>query len=112
MLLGEFGRAHGLKGEVRSASGLTGGRARTLWQNGPRLLGARVTETLARAIATLEVNAAMGLIVAAPTAGAAGVLPAVLISMDDFAEMGEERLVDAVIRELRGKPFRHLRVVA
>ncbi len=87
----------GLKGEVRSASGLTGGRARTLWQNGPRLLGTRVTETLARAIATLEVNAAMGLIVAAPTAGAAGVLPAVLISMDDFAEMGEERLVDAML---------------
>ena len=87
----------GLKGEVRSASGLTGGRARTLWENGPRLLGARVTETLARAIATLEVNAAMGLIVAAPTAGAAGVLPAVLVSMDEFAGLGEERLVDAML---------------
>jgi L-serine dehydratase len=87
----------GLKGEVRSASGLTGGRARKLWENGPRLLGPRVTETLARAIATLEVNAAMGLIVAAPTAGAAGVLPAVLVSLDEFAELGEERLVDAML---------------
>lgn len=87
----------GLKGEVRSASGLTGGRARRLWENGPRLLGQRVTETLARAIATLEVNAAMGLIVAAPTAGAAGVLPSVLVSMDEFAEMGEERLIDAML---------------
>src|SRR5690606_31271832 len=67
--------AEGLKGEVRSPSGLTGGRARRLLENGPRLLGARVTETLARAISTLEVNASMGLIVAAPTAGAAGVLP-------------------------------------
>ncbi|HEX2203334.1 MAG TPA: L-serine ammonia-lyase, iron-sulfur-dependent, subunit alpha [Longimicrobium sp.] len=87
----------GLKGEVRSASGLTGGRARKLWENGPRLLGPRVTETLARAIATLEVNAAMGLIVAAPTAGAAGVLPAVLVSMDEFQALGEERLVDAML---------------
>jgi L-serine dehydratase len=87
----------GLKGEVRSASGLTGGRARRLWENGPRLLGPRVTETLARAIATLEVNAAMGLIVAAPTAGAAGVLPAVLVSMDEFQDMGEERLIDAML---------------
>ncbi len=87
----------GLKGEVRSASGLTGGRARKLWENGPRLLGARVTETLARAIATLEVNAAMGLIVAAPTAGAAGVLPAVLVSMDEFQHLGEEKLVDAML---------------
>src|SRR4051812_23914346 len=87
----------GLKGEVRSASGMTGGRARRLWENGPRLLGPRVTETLARAIATLEVNAAMGLIVAAPTAGAAGVLPAVLVSMDDFQHLGEDALVDAML---------------
>jgi L-serine dehydratase len=87
----------GLKGEIRSASGLTGGRARRLWENGPRLLGPQVTEILARAIATLEVNAAMGLIVAAPTAGAAGVLPAVLVSMDEFRELGEERLVDAML---------------
>jgi L-serine dehydratase len=87
----------GLRGEVRSASGLTGGRARRLWENGPRLLGPRVTEILARAISTLEVNAAMGLIVAAPTAGAAGVLPAVLVSMDEFAHVGEDRLVDAML---------------
>jgi L-serine dehydratase len=87
----------GLKGEMRSASGLTGGRARKLWENGPRLMGAQVTGILARAIATLEVNAAMGLIVAAPTAGAAGVLPAVLVSMDEFSELGEEKLVDAML---------------
>lgn len=87
----------GLKGDVRSPSGLTGGRARRLHENGPQLLGARVTTTLARAISTLEVNAAMGLIVAAPTAGAAGVLPAVLISVGEFQEIPEERLVDAML---------------
>ena len=87
----------GLKGEMRSASGLTGGRAKKLWDHGPRLMGAQVTEILARAIATLEVNAAMGLIVAAPTAGAAGVLPAVLVSMDEFRGVGEEKLVDAML---------------
>lgn len=89
--------AEGLKGEVRSASGLTGGRAKRLWDDGPRLLGPRVTTTLARAIATLEVNAAMGLIVAAPTAGAAGVLPAILISTGEFLELDDERLVDAML---------------
>jgi L-serine dehydratase len=99
--LGVMRRAidEGLRGEVRSASGLTGGRARRLAEGGPRLLGDRVTGTLARAIATLEVNAAMGLIVAAPTAGAAGVLPAILVSVDEYAEggIGEERLVDAML---------------
>lgn len=87
----------GLKGEVRSPSGLTGGRSRRLWEDGPRLLGPRVTTTLARAIATLEVNAAMGLIVAAPTAGAAGVLPAILISAGEFLEADDEALVDAML---------------
>jgi L-serine dehydratase len=91
--------AEGLEGKVRSASGLTGGRSKRLWDDGPRILGPRVTTILARAISTLEVNAAMGLIVAAPTAGAAGVLPAILISVDEFADggMGEDRLIDAML---------------
>ena len=87
----------GLKGEARSASGLTGGRAKRLAENGPRLLGERVTTILARAISTLEINAAMGLIVAAPTAGAAGVLPAILISMGEFMDLDEDTLVDAML---------------
>jgi L-serine dehydratase len=89
--------SEGLKGDVRSPSGLTGGRAKRLYDNGPRLLGERVTTTLSRAIATLEVNAAMGLIVAAPTAGAAGVLPAILMSVGEFLELDDERLVDAML---------------
>ncbi len=87
----------GLKGDVRSPSGLTGGRAARLFSDGPRLMGDRVTTILARAIATLEVNAAMGLIVAAPTAGAAGVLPSILISAGEILEADEERLVDAML---------------
>jgi len=89
--------AEGLKGDVRSPSGLTGGRAKRLWDDGPRLLGPRVTAILARAIGTLEVNAAMGLIVAAPTAGAAGVLPAILVSAGEFLDADEEKLVDAML---------------
>jgi L-serine dehydratase len=97
--LGVMRRAidEGLKGDVRSPSGLTGGRAKRLFDDGPRLLGPRVTTTLARAIATLEVNAAMGLIVAAPTAGAAGVLPAIVISVGEFLELDDEALVDAML---------------
>lgn len=87
----------GLKGEVRSPSGLTGGRAARLYADGPRLLGERVTAALSRAIATLELNAAMGLIVAAPTAGAAGVLPAILVTAGEILEADDERLVDAML---------------
>jgi L-serine dehydratase len=87
----------GLEGTVRSPSGLTGGRAARLFANGPRLLGERVTTMLARAIGTLEVNAAMGLIVAAPTAGAAGVLPAILASAGEILDADDERLIDAML---------------
>lgn len=87
----------GLKGEVRSPSGMTGGRSARLWSDGPRLLGPTVTATLARAISTLEVNAAMGLIVAAPTAGAAGVLPAIMMTAGEILERDEEALVDAML---------------
>lgn len=87
----------GLEGNVRSPSGLTGGRAARLHRHGPRLLGDTVTTTLARAIGTLEVNAAMGLIVAAPTAGAAGVLPAILTTAGEILDADEDRLVDAML---------------
>jgi L-serine dehydratase len=87
----------GLKGDARSPSGMTGGRAARLWKDGPRILGPRVTTTLARAIATLEVNACMGLIVAAPTAGAAGVLPAILLSVGEFMDVDDERLIDGML---------------
>ena len=57
--------SEGLESTATSPSGLTGGRARRLADTGPGLLGARFTDMLARAIATLEVNARMGLIMAA-----------------------------------------------
>ena len=60
-------------------------------------MGERVTSILSRAIATLELNAAMGLIVAAPTAGAAGVLPAILISAGEILDEDEDRLIGAML---------------
>lgn len=89
--------SEGLESTATSPSGLTGGRARRLADTGPGLLGARFTDMLARAIATLEVNARMGLIMAAPTAGAAGVLPAVLLTLADERGWSDERLIDAML---------------
>ena len=68
----------GMTGDLRSASGLVGGDAAKL-RTGPAgpLAGTLFRDVLARALAVQEVNAAMGVIVAAPTAGGAGVLPGV-----------------------------------
>ncbi len=89
--------SEGLESEEISPSGLTGGRARRLAEEGPRLFGETFTGMLARAIATLEVNARMGLIVAAPTAGAAGVVPATLLTLREDRGWADEELVDGML---------------
>ncbi|MFN9255216.1 MAG: L-serine ammonia-lyase, iron-sulfur-dependent, subunit alpha [Gemmatimonas sp.] len=87
----------GLVGDLRSASELVGGDAAKL-RTGPAgpLAGTAFRDVLARALAVQEVNAAMGVIVAAPTAGGAGVLPAVLTGLAVAPRSEEERVVDAL----------------
>lgn len=87
----------GLSGDLRSASGLVGGDAAKL-RHGPAgpLANTVFRDVLARALAVQEINAAMGVIVAAPTAGGAGVLPAVLTGLASARGLDEERVVDAL----------------
>lgn len=87
----------GLTGDLRSASGLVGGDAAKL-RTGPAgpLAGTLFRDVLMRALAVQEVNAAMGVIVAAPTAGGAGVLPAVLLGLGSQQRASDDSLVDAL----------------
>lgn len=93
----EHAVAEGLNSTHPSPTGLTGGRANRLLANAPGLLGSDFVGVLARSIATLEVNAGMGLIVAAPTAGAAGVVPGVLFTLRDARGWTSEGLVDGLL---------------
>ena len=87
----------GMTGDLRSASGLVGGDAAKLRLGPPGpLAGTPFRDVLARALAVQEINAAMGVIVAAPTAGGAGVLPAVLTGLAAARGIGEEPIVDAL----------------
>src|SRR5689334_6807618 len=87
----------GLTGDMRSASGLVGGDAAKLRNNaaGP-LADTPFRDILSRALAVQEVNAAMGVIVAAPTAGGAGTLPAVLTGLAKSKNIPDEKLIDAL----------------
>jgi len=87
----------GMTGEHKSASGLVGGDAAKL-RNGPAgpLAGTPFRDVLARALAVQEINAAMGVIVAAPTAAGAGVLPAVLTGLAEAKKISDDKLVDAL----------------
>ena len=87
----------GLTGELRSASGLVGGDAEKLKNHatGP-LADTPFRDILSRALAVQEVNAAMGVIVAAPTAGGAGTLPAVLTGLAAARGIPDEKVIDAL----------------
>ena len=70
--------------DLRSTSGLTGGDAykmKLAVQRGCTLSGPVLSGALMRALAVSELNAAMGRIVASPTAGSCGILPAALLTM-------------------------------
>lgn len=87
----------GMEGDLFSSSGLVGGDAAKLRTGPPGpLAGTPFRDVLARALAVQEVNAAMGVIVAAPTAGGAGVLPAVLTGLAAARGIDEEQVVDAL----------------
>lgn len=87
----------GVREEVRSRSGLTGGDAVRLsryLEGGKSLSGENVLSAVVGAIATNEVNAAMGTICATPTAGAAGVVPGVLFAYAPRLSVSREGMVD------------------
>lgn len=100
----EEAAAFGLTG-VRSNSGLTGGSAQRLREymrtNGENrqisLLGPIAGDAVIYALATAEANAAMGRIVAAPTAGASGVLPGVLLSLREHCRLEKDTLLEGLV---------------
>ena len=73
----------GMDPELRSTSGLTGGDAAKMARYAERggITGTFLNRAAARAIAVSEYNAAMGKVVAAPTAGSCGTLPGTIVSM-------------------------------
>lgn len=87
----------GLIGDLYSASGLVGGDAAKLRKNpGGPLADTPFRDILTRALAVQEVNAAMGVIVAAPTAGGAGVLPAILTGLAKARSVADDKVVDGL----------------
>lgn len=87
------------QGDRRSLSGLVGGdgqRMREYAAAGETLCGPYLREVIATALCVGESNACMRKIVAAPTAGACGVLPAVLVPLYKAGRAAEDELVKAL----------------
>lgn len=86
----------GLKG-VTSVTGLTGGDAVLLQkyiQSGKALSGNILLDAVSKAVATNEVNAAMGIICATPTAGSAGVVPGTLFAVKEVLKPTRMEMIE------------------
>ena len=89
----------GCKQDLRSTSGLTGGSAykmRQISESGKSLTGSFLSGALYRALAVSELNAAMGRIVAAPTAGSSGIVPGLLLALQEEYSIPDSRVIDAL----------------
>lgn len=89
----------GLRKEVKSISGLIGGDAKRLYDhmnNTETLCGDFIVKAMAMALSSSEVNSAMGKIVAAPTAGSCGILPAVILSAGEKLNKSDNDLINAL----------------
>lgn len=88
----------GMDPELRSASGLSGGDAAKMLRYAAAggITGTFVNGAIARALATSECNAAMGKIVAAPTAGSCGILPGTVLSVLEAGQCSERQAVMAL----------------
>jgi len=95
------------RGERHSYSGLTGGNGDKLEKNSPHLAGDFMTRVMAEAIKQTESNACMRVIVAAPTAGSCGVLPAVLIPTFQDGHTQEEMIRALIVAAGVGQVIAH-----
>ena len=80
---------------IRSMGGLIGGEAQKLAQhssNGQGLCGELLEKAITYARATLETNASMGLIVASPTAGSAGIVPGLLLAFQEVYHFSDKEI--------------------
>lgn len=87
------------EGSRKSSSGLSGGDGKLLEEYnraGKNLCGDFLGKVMERAVKMGESNACMKRIVAAPTAGSCGVIPAVLLSYEEYGKVPEDELINAL----------------
>ncbi|MBO8463687.1 MAG: L-serine ammonia-lyase, iron-sulfur-dependent, subunit alpha [Firmicutes bacterium] len=85
--------------EIKSMGGLIGGESKKLKKlrdDKKNLCGTMISKAISYAVGVLEVNASMGLIVAAPTAGSSGVMPGTMLALQEEYGFDDEQIVQAL----------------
>lgn len=87
----------GLEEEMTSRSGMINNGAKKVYRYPTPVLSREFQQLVARALAAKEVNACMGRVVAAPTAGASGIMPGVLYTLQDIHKIDDQTILDAML---------------
>lgn len=87
----------GLEEDMTSRSGMINNGAKKVFNHPLAVLSPEFQQLISRALAAKEVNSCMGRVVAAPTAGASGILPGVLVTLQEIHSLSDEQIVDGLL---------------
>jgi L-serine dehydratase len=87
----------GLEEDMISRSGMINNGAKKVYRHPTSVLSKEFQKLIARALAAKEVNSCMGRVVAAPTAGASGIMPGVLFTLQEIHQVEDKKILDAML---------------
>ncbi|HEY9488426.1 MAG TPA: L-serine ammonia-lyase, iron-sulfur-dependent, subunit alpha [Chryseosolibacter sp.] len=87
----------GLEEDMTSRSGMINNGAKKVYRDPRPVLSREFQLLIARALAAKEVNSCMGRVVAAPTAGASGIMPGVLVTLQEIHQIDDRKILDAML---------------
>ena len=87
----------GLNSDMKSRSGMIDNGGKKVLNHPVSVLSPEFQKLIARALAAKEVNSCMGRIVAAPTAGASGILPGTLVTLQEIHSINDDKIAEALL---------------
>src|SRR6478735_8682609 len=89
--------ATGLTEDMTSRSGMINNGAKKVYNYPKAVLSKEFQNLISRALAAKEVNSCMGRVVAAPTAGASGIMPGVLFTLQEIHDIDDKKILEAML---------------
>lgn len=87
----------GLTEDMTSRSGMINNGAKRVYNYGTPVVSKEFQNLISRALAAKEVNSCMGRVVAAPTAGASGILPGVLYTLQEIHNLDDRKILEGML---------------
>lgn len=87
----------GLEEDMTSRSGMINNGAKKVYNNPITVLSPEFQKLISRALAAKEVNSCMGRIVAAPTAGASGILPGTMFTLQEIHGLDDHKILEGLL---------------